>query len=452
MTDINIARGVGQSGQSDTARDERAELAQASADNAELTRLIKKAMRGDTAAFEHLYKRYIKEIIYHARNLLLNPGDAEDAAQEAIIALHRNMKSLKSPYAFKSYLLRTVSSVCITRNRTVKQPNEQIEDYEEVLEDTTELGPQGSLEQMDLSQALKKVIAELPPRQREALSLRYFDDLDYEEIAQLLDITVNTVGSNILRAKKTLKHLIEKDGTLTSQGAGNQMHDEHKKNQEETSVSEATEQLSDLTEPQTIKGVAAAPAIGFAVAQLIEDSVRIESVERVAKGVAAVLAGSGAAASASVGMTLKAKLLIAALTVVTVTSGSAVVYGVYKTTTAQTTTIEISAEGAAEEGDTPEEFVPIARIEFSGGNIASETNVDGVIEHINPTKATLILEEGTAQEWEIVDGTNTQRAQGSGDTVEEVFAKLPPGSYTLGWIAVNDEGSKAIITRDFAIT
>jgi len=189
-----------------------------SKESAELTRLIKKAMRGNERAFEHLYKRYIKEIIYHARSLLASPEDAEDAAQEVVIALQKNIRSLHSPYAFKSYLVKIVYTVCATRNRSHQAPSEQIEDYEDVLEDSSELGPQGSLEQMELSEAIGKVIAELPPKQRESLVLRYLDDLDYEEIAQLQNVSINTVGSNILRAKKTLKYLIERDGTIITEG------------------------------------------------------------------------------------------------------------------------------------------------------------------------------------------------------------------------------------------
>lgn len=416
-------------------------------DNSGLTELIQKAMRGNSLAFEHLYKRYIKEIIYHARNLLAAPEDAEDAAQEIIIALHRNMGGLKSPYAFKSYLLRIVYSVCTTRNRKTKQPSEQIDNYEEILEDESELGPEGSLEQLELSEAIQTALGQLPPKQRETLTLRYFDDLEYEEIAQLQGVSVSTVGSNILRAKKALKHLIEKSEGAYSQGEGKGMDEKkettglHQQEQQAGQQQEAALSGEDRG-PQTLKGVAIGPAVAAALAQSIDDSVGSESVQGVVKGVNGMLLHNSTVAAASAGMMLRTKILIAVVLATVVLGGMVIAYQVVASG---------SGAGTGPEATAPiSEYKPEAQIEFSGSNITSDTD-SGVVEQVNPTGARLVLDEGTALSWVITNSNDEELASGLGGSIEGVFEDLLQGDYTLTWLAESDEGAQARISRDFTI-
>ncbi len=405
--------------------------------NTELTRLIKKAMRGNDEAFRHLYIRYIKELIYHARTLLVVPEDAEDAAQEAIIALRRNMRGLNSPYAFKSYLLKTIYSVCATRNRQAKQPFEQLEDYEEVLEDTGQLGPQGSLEQKELSVAIRSALVQLPPRQREALTLRYFDDLEYEEIAQLMGVTVNTVGSNILRAKKALKHLIEQGAETAPQGEGIPMNRQIDRTEADIAAQRDAEYFDDASDPQMLKGAVFGPAVAAAISQTIDESVSSESVNTVVKGVNSALAAGGVVALGA-RITLLVKILVAVFVTALLVGGAVVASQLIRAN-------ETSAPTA------PAAYHPTAQIVFTGGNVASDTS-SGVVEQVNPTEATLVLDEGTAQEWSIVNSSGEQVLQGSGERIAGVFAELPSGEYTVTWMAANVEGSQAQISREFLIS
>lgn len=421
------------------------DLDQNEKDNAELTRTIKKAIRGDNEAFESLCLRYLKGTIYHARNLLVRPEDAEDAAQEAIIALHRNIGGLKSPYAFKSYLLKTIYSVCATRNRSMKQPLEPIEGYEEVLEDTNQLGPQGSLEQVELSQAIRSVIEQLPPKQREALTLRYFDDLEYEEIARLQGVTVNTVGTNILRAKKALKHLIEASEIEARGEAGQQRDGVAVSNQGNRAPVRAPKRdagrIYDMGGPQTLRGVAIGPALALSTTQMINESVSAESVDAVIEGVRSSLVRS--ASSSGIGRaTRQVKVLAGLLAAVLVIGGLVIAYQLFE---AHTAPANQSAPVA------PATYHPQAKIVFSGGNIMSDAT-NGTIEQINPTSATLVLDEGTPLSWVVSSPSGEELMQGSGGNIEGAFTELPPGEYTLTWVAVNDEGSRAHIYRAFGIS
>ena len=101
-----------------------------------LTRLIRRAMKGDRKAFESLYLRYLKEVIFQARKLLDRKEDAEDAAQEIVLALYRNIKTLSSPFAFHAYLYRTIYTTCVNRNMQCGGKDLQLEDFEETLADS----------------------------------------------------------------------------------------------------------------------------------------------------------------------------------------------------------------------------------------------------------------------------------------------------------------------------
>lgn len=183
-----------------------------------LKKLVKKAMRGEAAAFEQLVRQFSSQILFLASQKLDNASEVEDASQEVVLALYKNIGSLRSPHAFYAYLKQIVHNVCMERNKKGKRI--KTDDLDEYIERQVKQLPEelvsrdeetlGS-EENDLINAgeMAAYLNKLPERQRETLYLHYHQGFSYKEIAQLQGISINTVGVNVSKAKASLRKMME---------------------------------------------------------------------------------------------------------------------------------------------------------------------------------------------------------------------------------------------------
>lgn len=171
----------------------------------EWTKLLRAAISGDEAAFESVYRLKANVIFSCASKLVYGRDGVEDAVQEIVIRMYKNIRQLRSPEAFNVWLYRIIINTCHSFNLQNKNDTADIDDVQYLEEDKVEYLPTASLEQADQSQRIAEAIERLPERQRIALTMYYYDEMSYKEIAQVLDITTSGVAGNILKAKKALK-------------------------------------------------------------------------------------------------------------------------------------------------------------------------------------------------------------------------------------------------------
>lgn len=157
--------------------------------------LVKKAAKGDSTAFLKLSKQYQDGLYKTAFGILGNEHDAADAVQEALLKSYRDVKKLRNPQFFKSWLYRILVNRCIDiiRQRQRITPVEQI-----WLPDTIE---HSSDTKLDVSQA----VAALDDQHRVVVVLRFFQDMTLNDIATVLDCPVGTVKSRLHRALQKLR-------------------------------------------------------------------------------------------------------------------------------------------------------------------------------------------------------------------------------------------------------
>ncbi|MDR3305682.1 MAG: sigma-70 family RNA polymerase sigma factor [Clostridiales Family XIII bacterium] len=172
--------------------------------------LVVKASGGDREAFEELYRGCTKTILYQAHRYIRNPDEADDAAQEAVIAMYQNIGTLKNPDAFIPWMYRLVKFVCLKHVRKLTaqkggQETADIDDYAETLPDEKQDGnPERWTVERERSEIIMRAINLLPEKQREALILYYYEGLTYREIAEAIGSTTSTVSTNIMKAKKRI--------------------------------------------------------------------------------------------------------------------------------------------------------------------------------------------------------------------------------------------------------
>ena len=170
---------------------------------------INRAQAGDIQAFAVLFEQY-KNLVYKTAYLVLDDsGEAEDSLQEVFLLVHKSLSSFDPRKgAFTTWLHRITLNYCLTqRNKRKHASLEDISPPPATNFPDAQLAEEGALWQATRS---------LSDKQKAVVILRYYWDLPYAEIAQVLNIPLGTVKSRLDLALKTLRSIIEKQESNTS--------------------------------------------------------------------------------------------------------------------------------------------------------------------------------------------------------------------------------------------
>jgi RNA polymerase sigma-70 factor (ECF subfamily) len=163
------------------------------------------AVRGDASAFAQLVREHQTMVFSVALHFLRDSARAEDLAQETFLHLHRNLEKIESPEHLVFWLRKVVTHRCIdeSRRRLRRRGDVALDAIPEPSTRRHERDP-------FLSAALRKMVAALPEAQRAIVVLRYQEDMDPGEIAETLDIPLNTVKSRLQRGLEFLRRKMER--------------------------------------------------------------------------------------------------------------------------------------------------------------------------------------------------------------------------------------------------
>jgi len=162
---------------------------------------IEKCRSGDREAFRHLVEKYQRQAISHATAILSSREDALDAAQEAFIDAFRALKQFDSSRPFYPWFY------VLLRNRCFKLAARKRET--ESIDETVIVAP-NSTAQSERILALENALRSLDMEDREIVTLKYFDGLSYNELAERLQIPKGTVMSRLFHARKKLQAKLER--------------------------------------------------------------------------------------------------------------------------------------------------------------------------------------------------------------------------------------------------
>ena len=163
--------------------------------------LLEAVAGGSHAGFAEIVSRHFQPVYRLVWRMTNGAADAEDMAQEAFLKLWRNPSQLREAGALKGWLMRVAANAVIDRSR---KPRAAVLD--EVPEMADPLArPDAPLDRAEAARLVDRRIAELPERQRLALSLVYFEGLTNIEAASVLEVSVDAVESLLARARRSLK-------------------------------------------------------------------------------------------------------------------------------------------------------------------------------------------------------------------------------------------------------
>jgi RNA polymerase sigma factor (sigma-70 family) len=179
--------------------------------------LVVKAREGSQKAYADLMQRYKDSIYFMVLKMVNNKEDAMDLTVETFAKAFEKLDKYQPDYAFSTWLFRVATNNCIDFIRKKKLNTQSIhgmmdEDGEEVqLQIKADvLNPEETSIKKQQTEELKLLIQSLPPRYRNLITLRYFDELSYEEIAQQLDLPLGTVKAQLFRARYLLGNILSR--------------------------------------------------------------------------------------------------------------------------------------------------------------------------------------------------------------------------------------------------
>ncbi|MFV0530962.1 MAG: RNA polymerase sigma factor [Flavobacteriales bacterium] len=158
--------------------------------------------------FRILLKMYQERVYWHIRKMVYNHDDADDVTQNTFIKVYKNLKKFKGDSKLYSWIYRIATNEAITFINQ-KKKKEQVR-FEEVSYSLTQnLESDVFFEGDEMEIILQRCIAQLPEQQRLVFQMKYFDDMKYEEMAEILQKSVGGLKANYHHAVKKIKELVE---------------------------------------------------------------------------------------------------------------------------------------------------------------------------------------------------------------------------------------------------
>ena len=189
--------------------------------DAALPETIAQARTGNPEAWGELYQHYAPAIFRFCRRVLLTREDAEDATMDVFLKIKSRLYQYDASRPFTAWLYRVASNHCwdLLRRRHIRQ---DLETGDIDLLPLEHPDP-GQLDQLLIAQSgarVRDALHRLPARARMVLTLRYYSDFSYEEIAEALGLRRAFVGVVLLRARHQLRDLLEESAGAKSAAGG----------------------------------------------------------------------------------------------------------------------------------------------------------------------------------------------------------------------------------------
>ena len=176
--------------------------------------VIDRFKKDEKAAFEELVLKYQDRIYNLCHHVLGNSSDAEDAAQDTFIKAYQKLKDFTPDASLYTWLYRIAINTCLDYKKRpfVESFFKKADEGEEFIDEpaSDRPSPEKLYESKQIGSALHNSIRKLPPKLRTAIILKEIEGLSYEEIADILEVSIGTVKSRISRAREELKERLKK--------------------------------------------------------------------------------------------------------------------------------------------------------------------------------------------------------------------------------------------------
>src|SRR5437867_13356442 len=178
-------------------------------------KLVRRAQRGDMAAFEELVARHRDKVFARAYSMMRNEEEAIDLSQEAWVKGWQRLRQFQGESSFGTWLTRIIINLCLDQLR--KQKRQRTESIEAMSEESggverhmpvLTVNPTAGLERQELRQRIDRALNQLSYEHRTVLVLHEFEEMEYKQIAKAMDCSIGTVMSRLFYARRKLAALL----------------------------------------------------------------------------------------------------------------------------------------------------------------------------------------------------------------------------------------------------
>jgi len=159
-------------------------------------------------AFRVLINQYKERLYWHIRKIVISHEDADDVLQNTFIKIFKNIDGFKKESKLFSWMYRIATNEAINFiNKRAKKNHASVEDYQEKL--ASNLSNDHFFTGNEIHLILQKAIALLPQKQQLVFNMKYFDDLKYHEISDILETSVGALKASYFHAVKKIEKYIK---------------------------------------------------------------------------------------------------------------------------------------------------------------------------------------------------------------------------------------------------
>lgn len=175
--------------------------------------LVRRTKQGDSDAFAELYTATYQQQYRFIYRYFNDAYRAQDILQEVYIIVLKNIKTLKNPRLFVSWLNQINFRVCFDISRKMKRQGENLmpnDDFSSILSE--DMGPEDTVLKEIQQTELQSSILSLPPREAQAIIMKYYNNMTIDEISDAMNLSKSTVKRQLANGRKSLKKLLSYGG------------------------------------------------------------------------------------------------------------------------------------------------------------------------------------------------------------------------------------------------
>ncbi len=166
-----------------------------------------KNKRTQDKAFRVLISQYKERLYWHIRKIVISHDDADDVLQNTFVKIYKNIHSFKEDSKIFTWMYRIATNESITFiNKRAKFKNISIDDYHQNLIDT--LQDDVYFSGSEIQELLQKAIATLPQKQQLVFKMKYFEEMKYKDMSEILETSVGALKASYFHAVKKIEKII----------------------------------------------------------------------------------------------------------------------------------------------------------------------------------------------------------------------------------------------------
>lgn len=170
--------------------------------------LVERCRRGDEGAFQELVNSYKDLVFAMIARSMPDRSRAEDLAQEVFLRVHRGLPFFRGEARLSTWIYRIVANVCVQEQQGRRPATEPLDERATAAEAATARADR-QFSDLELRDRLEKAIARLPPNYRFLVGAHYLQGVQYEDLAEAMQMPLGTLKTQLHRAKRQLRRLLE---------------------------------------------------------------------------------------------------------------------------------------------------------------------------------------------------------------------------------------------------